>query len=568
MTVGLVGSGPAAEAVTAAVADVDVPVTQTDPSAFGNEQVGIVVAIAGDRTFERANNHAIETDTPWIAVELGGIGGYPVVDAAVSGFDPDSGCYTCLQGRVGATVDPDAQPSAAPSAPIQRFAGAIAGRAVATAVAGGDSPLFGQVRTIPRATHPLLELPGCECNTGPSPEIERYVADDDLEATLEMAERAIDERTGIVTDVGEVESYPAPYYLAHVCDTGGFSDATASQDAAGVSDDWNEALMKAIGEGLERYCAGIYRREDFTEAAASELDGAVTPLAFVSPDETDDGARRQWVPGERLQNGSDAWLPAELVYYPPHEREIRPAITTGLGLERSTVGALLAGLYEIVERDAAMLSWYSTFEPLGLEVSDKRFGELSARARSEDLSVTPLLLTQDIDMPVVAVAVHRESAWPRFALGSAANIDAEVAARSALAEAVQNWTELGSMGREQAAEASGAIGWYADFPEEIESFIDVDRAVPASDVGPSELPTGESELELVLDRLDEVDLDAYATRITTRDVESIGFEAVRVLVPGAQPLFFDDAYFGERARTVPESLGFESRLDREHHPFP
>ncbi|MFW6017187.1 MAG: YcaO-like family protein [Halapricum sp.] len=568
MTVGLVGSGPAAEAVTAAVADVDVSVTQTDPSALGREQLGVVVAIAGDRVFERANSHAIESNTPWIAVELGGIGGYPVVDAAVSGFDPDSGCYVCLQGRVGATVDPDTRPSAPPAVPIQRFAGAIAGRAAATAVTGGDSPLFGQVRTIPRAIHPLLELPGCECGSDPHPEVGRDVVESDLESTLELAEQAIDERTGIVTEVGEAESYPAPYYLAHVCDTSGFSDATANQDAAGVSDDWNEALMKAVGEGLERYCAGVYRREEFTAATAAELDGAVTPSLFVSPDTPDDGARRQWVPGERLQSGDDAWLPAELVYYPPHERDIRPAITTGLGLERSTVGALLAGLYEIVERDAAMLSWYSTFEPLGLRVSDERFGELSARARSEDLSVTPLLMTQDIDVPVVAVAVHRETEWPRFALGSAADIDAEAAARSALAEAVQNWLELSGMGREQAAAASGAIGWYADFPEEIRAFIDVDRSVPASDVGPAELLTGEDELQLVLDRLAEADLDAYATRITTRDVASIGFEAVRVLVPGAQPLFFDDAYFGERATTVPESLGFEPRLDREHHPFP
>jgi ribosomal protein S12 methylthiotransferase accessory factor len=124
------------------------------------------------------------------------------------------------------------------------------------------------------------------------------------------------------------------------------------------------------------------------------------------------------------------------------------------------------------------------------------------------------------------------------------------------------------MGRDAAADASGAIGWYADFPEEIETFVNVDQDVSAAAVGPEEVPDGEAELDSVLDRLAEADLTAYASRITTRDVASIGFEAVRVLCPKAQPLFFDDAYFGERARTVPESLGFEPRLDREHHPFP
>ena len=50
--------------------------------------------------------------------------------------------------------------------------------------------------------------------------------------------------------------------------------------------------------------------------------------------------------------------------------------------------------------------------------------------------------------------------------------------------------------------------------------------------------------------------------------ESLGFEAVRVLVPAAQPLFTGEAYFGDRAREVPGSLGFEPRLEREPHPFP
>jgi ribosomal protein S12 methylthiotransferase accessory factor len=48
----------------------------------------------------------------------------------------------------------------------------------------------------------------------------------------------------------------------------------------------------------------------------------------------------------------------------------------------------------------------------------------------------------------------------------------------------------------------------------------------------------------------------------------MGFEAVRALVPAAQPLFTDEPYFGERAERVPRELGFEPRLDRDHHPFP
>jgi ribosomal protein S12 methylthiotransferase accessory factor len=87
-------------------------------------------------------------------------------------------------------------------------------------------------------------------------------------------------------------------------------------------------------------------------------------------------------------------------------------------------------------------------------------------------------------------------------------------------------------------------------------------------VGPDDPPTGQAELEAVVDATAEAGLHPYAARTTTRDVEELGFEAVRVVVPAAQPLFFEDAYFGERARTVPSQLGFDPRTDRPHHPFP
>jgi ribosomal protein S12 methylthiotransferase accessory factor len=212
-----------------------------------------------------------------------------------------------------------------------------------------------------------------------------------------------------------------------------------------------------------------------------------------------------------------------------------------------------------------MLAWYSTYEPLGLEAASEGFGTLARRARSEDLETTALLLTQDVDVPVVAACVHRAE-WPRFAAGMAADLDPERAATAALEEALQNWLELRGMGREEAV--SETVGEYAEFPDPAREFVDPATTVPAASVGPADPPDGADELETLLGRLEDADLRAFAARHTTRDLETVGFEAVRVLVPSAQPLFTDEPFFGERARTVPESLGFEPRLEREHHPFP
>ncbi|WP_255195766.1 YcaO-like family protein [Halorarius litoreus] len=570
MHVGIVGGGVAADAVRAGVENAASRVSSVGPDAVGQVDLAVVVGPVGAPGFETANNAARQANTPWLAVELGGIGGHGLaeVEAAVSGFAPEQGCFDCLQTRVAATTEEPVEET--PDDADARFAGAIAARETVRLLAGDASPVLGGVIEIPHQQRRFLPVPGCGCDSSRDPSLDRTHTPRDLDAALSAAELALDPRVGVVTEVGEAESWPAPYYLATLADTSGFSDATASSAAAGVSPDWDAAFMKALGEGLERYAAGVYRTGDFERAVADELPAAVSPDTFVTSPRFDPASDDPlfWTQGEHLGSGTTVHLPAEFVVFPPPNVRHRPAITTGLGLGNGGVEAILSGLYEVVERDAAMLAWYSTFEPLGLDVRGAGFETLTRRARSEDLSVTALLLTQDVDVPVVAACVHRDGDWPRFAAGMSADLDPVAAATGALEEALQNWMELRGMGRDGATEESGAIGHHADFPDSTQQFVSPETIIPASSVGPDESFEGEAELAELVARVTDAGLDPYASRLTTRDLESLGFEAVRVVVPSAQPLFTDDAYFGERAERVPEELGFEPRLDREHHPFP
>ena len=612
MSVLLVGDGPALATVRDALDDVDATVTEGTAAELDDATLGVVVAPVGDDRFLEAATAADR----WIGVELGGVGGHDVtgVDAAVAGFGPTSACYRCLQQRVAANLDDetadgagsgDASAADAPSesddAPgsddagasadgttatqsvddaVARLAGAVAGREAVRLLAGDDR-ISGRVVELPHARRAVLPVPGCACDPTPTDAIEdvrslpipREYADRPVDETAARMERAIDDRVGIVRQVGEVASFPAPYYLATLASTTGFSDGSVPTNAAGVDDDWNAALVKAVGESLERYGAAIYRSERFERAPPADLADAVPPAAFAGApaDALDADASEPipWVEAEALDDsGERVWVPASAVHFPPPPTRSLPGITTGLGLGSSPVGALLAGLTEVIERDAAMVSWYSTFEPLGLSVDDPEFDRLARRARGEGLTVTPMLVTQDVDVPVVSVAVHREDEWPRFAVASAAALDPVEAATGALVEAIQNWMELRSTGEAEAAKLSAAIGEYAAFPEPAREFVDVDRTVSTAAVAPEEPTAGTEALDRLVAALDEADLTGYAARLTTRDLDELGFEAVRVVVPEAQPLFTGAPRFGERAERVPEVLGFEPRLDRDHHPYP
>ncbi|UIO98637.1 YcaO-like family protein [Halobaculum sp. CBA1158] len=572
MDIAIVGPDPAAAAASEALADIEANVMPVEASLLDGFDLAVVVGTTGDDAFRTATRLVDD----WVAVEIGGIGGRAIdgVDAAVTAFSADSGCYDCLRDRVNANVPAgDAPPQGTRSA--VRFAGALAGRRAIRHLSG--EAVAGTVTEVDGPERRFLPSPGCDCTGEPAGlELRETDSPVDLDDAVDRMDRAVDDRVGIVTEVGERESFPVPYYIARTTDTAAFADARCAEFAAGVAADWDEGYAKAIGEALERYCAGVYRASALRSAPTEGVIDAVPVDRFVRPPDAetpDPDERIPWVDGIDLRSSESASLPAEFVLFPPPAERFAPAITTGLGLGNSTAEAVLSGLYETVERDATMLSWYSTFEPMGLSVDDERFAALRRRAAAEDLTATPLLLTQDVDVPVVGVAVHRDpesGEWPRFAMGSAADLDAAAAATDALAEALQNWMELRAMGPEQAAGEEGAIGAYAEFPERVREFVSPDVTLSAADVtdGDAAELSGVAEVDALVDRLDAAGLDAYAARLTTRDVAALGFEGVRVLVPEAQPLFTGEAFFGDRLETVSASMGFEPEPETAYHPFP
>ncbi|MFC7098757.1 YcaO-like family protein [Halobaculum marinum] len=572
MDIAIVGPDPAVEPIRGAFADVDANVMEVEVGLLDGFDFAVVVGTTGDDAFRTATRLVDD----WVAVEVGGVGGRPIegLDAAVTVFSADSGCYDCLRDRVRANVpNTDASPRGTRSA--VRFAGALAGRRAIQHLSG--EPVAGTVVEVDGPERVFLPSPGCDCGAGPTGfEVEATDRPVALDDAVDRMDRAVDDRVGLVTEVGERESFPAPYYIARTTDTATFADVRCAEFAAGVADGWDAAYAKAVGEALERYCAGTYRSSALRSAPTEGVVDAVPVDRFVRPTDAETPAPDEpipWVSGVDLATDESASLPAEFVVFPPPAERFAPAITTGLGLGNSTAEAVLSGLYETVERDASMLAWYSSFEPMGLTVDDEGFEALRKRASAEGLSVTTLLLTQDVDVPVVGVAVHRDAetgAWPRFAMGSAANLDTAAAARSALAEALQNWMELRAMGPDQASGEQGAIGAYAEFPERVHEFVDPDVTLPAADVTDEEVAglSGVDEVAAVVDRLDDTGLDAYAARLTTRDVAALGFEGVRVLVPEAQPLFTAEPFFGDRLETVSASMGFEPEPDRAYHPFP
>jgi len=580
--IGLIGDGATSTSIDFALQQSGISVTPVSIESVSKSKlkefsIVLVVDHVGSPLFDKVNT---DIATSWTAIELGGLGGYsiPSVLGSISLFNPATACYSCLRNRVKSNLSTSEELNPKSIIPISPSSESLIGSLSAYIMNSVPIPDMTHSHVFEISdlsiehisggndaiTHRLLlPLPTCSSNDHSLP---ICIPGN----TMERAEYAIDERIGIINTISEAESFPAPYYLANLCDTTSFTSQSVRKQSAGVAINWDQAFIKTIGEALERYSSGVYDADSFTSGPASSFKNSISPSSFVqpSPDLYEDESI-DWISGINLHSNETVLLPAEFAVFPPPSEYYKPAITTGLAIGNSLIEAQLSGLYEVIERDATMLSWYSNRPPSIFSPDDPEFDLLSQMANSKGLDSTVLLVTQDIDIPVVTVAVHRSSKWPKFAVGSCANINPNHAAIGALSEALQNWMELRSMGPDIANNQSSAIGTYSNFPKEAQSFIGHSEPFSSNDLSIPTFSKKTEELFFLLTHLHSLDLSSYSVQLTPPDIATIGFEAVRILIPKAQPLFFEKPFFGSRARTVPASLGnFRSRLDRPHHPYP
>lgn len=362
------------------------------------------------------------------------------------------------------------------------------------------------------------------------------------------------------------------------------------------------ALAAAIGEGVERYSAAIYRNRDLRAATYDTLDGAVDPADVVTfaPEQRaagtvpqyEPGDELQWVAGERLDDGTEVQVPAQLVYLSYDMRDqpfVRAPISTGLAAGFELAGAVRRDLLEVVERDAFVL-YYLTESPLPtIRVPEREgsVGTLCDRLDRAGIDWYLLDARTDLGVPVVVAVLVDRHATPEVSVAAAAAADARGAAQSALEEAIQ--TRLyqrhlrarsgarpslsalspDEVGREERLLAWGERGAAA----ELGFWTDRDPATTLADVAAETAALDASD---VVPTVTET-WDVYTVDVTTRDVASAGFTVVRVLAPAAQPLYLHGAHRywgGDRLATVPVSRGYVASpptptdLNDCPHPFP
>jgi ribosomal protein S12 methylthiotransferase accessory factor len=369
----------------------------------------------------------------------------------------------------------------------------------------------------------------------------------------------------------------------------------------GITED--EALLCTIGECVERYATTVYdaaalpyaRRDELGDAAvgvdefqlftARQYAHPAFPFAQPRPD-----VAMHWAPARRLPDGAKRLLPASLVYLP--WRPSDPAtdlhflsVSTGQACHPDPTRATLTGLYEVIERDAYMITW---FRRLPLPRVEPRDDARAAAILDGVLAGTGLTLhvfDMTLDTGVPAYLSYADGPSPRgpiIGTGAAARLDAHAALVKAMLESVHTWLYARAVLDRRpdwrpepeyadVREFEDHVRLYCepDMRQHLGFLLDGDARAPLRDDRAP--PAADDELGVALARIAAVGLTAYEVELTPPDVGACGYHAVKVLVPGAVPLTAIHgvpAVGSARLDRVPRALGYHAALEAPLHRIP
>lgn len=438
-----------------------------------------------------------------------------------------------------------------------------------------------------------------------------------LQEGIERAKRLISDKTGIISSIefegleaGEPNVFFArssPANLFPLCG----QQAKNFGDAASVEP--RRAIMKAIGESIERYCSAQYDADSFVFGKSSQLDvDTIHPEEIALFSEKQYSDKRNpfspltsetplfWAQGYSIIQDKTRYVPAQLVYVPytfsdNREPPVHNPISTGLACSPNLTNAICKGIYEVVERDAFMIVWKNQLPCPLLDlnsVADPFVKELLKALEGVPVKFEARILNLDMDVHVIVFIIRSATGnAPHTVMGLGAELNPVKALILAMEEAFL--TFLGMSRYIKSDPGYRPEPDFSDITTPIQHAVahSIDPTLKnsidflhseTSTLSLSELPNKSSQSSLqnvktLSAMIEAKGLDIILFDLTTPDINEAGFKVVRTVIPGMEPLDVSHAlrYLGgKRLYQLPFQLGLlekpntEFSLNKYPHPFP
>ncbi len=434
-----------------------------------------------------------------------------------------------------------------------------------------------------------------------------------LTDALQAVKRLVSKRTGIISTVEfeDLAAHEPSVYFARSNPANSFAlngmKMLNQGDAASI--DPKRAIMKAVGESIERYCPSHFSYEDFILASYNELDGeAVHPADFAlfsekqysEPDfpfsRLTASTPLRWTSAYSISRDRPVLVPASFVYIPyfcdtAYEPLAHNPISTGLACGSNLAPAMYKAILEVIERDAFMIMWQNQLSCLEIDLAtvDDPF----IQSLLNELAILPVtcqayLIPSDTEVPVILVLLRNTAGHlPHTVIGMSADLNPYRALMLAVEEVCLGWLGIGRYALDEKEYKPEKD--YSDINtiilHALVHAVDPDLGKSLEFFNPSgkQIAIGEiknvydenmvTNVQNLVNKLNEKDLDVIVKDLTTTDVDEAGFKVIRAVVPGMQPLDINHArrYLGgKRLYEVPCQMGLRKQplTEEEVNPYP
>lgn len=438
-----------------------------------------------------------------------------------------------------------------------------------------------------------------------------------------MVRNATDSRIGLLRSIREEPLTPGAPEFFHVyalaSNTHAFTSQANFANSGGAATDRLNAVGKAVGEAIERYCGAIFDYADLPFTSCSDAPfSCVDPTEFAlysseqyaHPDfkyvPFDNDTKIRWVKGFDALTGESVHIPAGMVFVPYYyfdgedgrDMPIAQPISTGLACHTSVERAAVSAICEVIERDVFTITWQAglSMPHVLIESLSSENYDLVRRFEVHGLNVTLLNLTMDTGVPtVMAVLKSDNQDQPAMVVAAATDPDPEIAVRKSLEEVAHTRRYADMVKRfspperlERFAGPNFGVGQQQDHllywslhqhvsqaeflcaSEVREEFDDMENLTSGTDGSMRDL------LVLLSKKVANTGHRVLLVDLTTPDIAALGLHVVRAVIPGFHPMFMGHdvrSLESKRLRHVPVTRGFDPRggngeVNPLPHPYP
>jgi len=366
-----------------------------------------------------------------------------------------------------------------------------------------------------------------------------------------------------------------------------------------------DSFMGTVGETVERYCAAFYDLSKMVKASYHGLsEKAIHPSEFalfhseqhklfrekgykVHP--FDEETELYWDACHDIANNKEIYCPSAFIYMPwtIEQKWITTGTSTGLAAHVNWHKALLTALFEIIERDSFVITWYQKIIAPKIIIDKDIHAHLSKNFPS-NYEWHFFNITYDLEMPTIFGICYGESEFGKFiAVGTATRGTLGGALRKVIQEIGQSVSYFRYLYGEKKEWIPDEFHKLRDFDEHAifynkrpdlrHVFDDWRNAIPCLkiDFNEREEDNAQGIIKQILEILKKKGYNALVKDITTPDANQAGFYSLRVVVPQLLPLGGAYHFYflgGKRLYEVPSAMGYKSHsydnLNKFPHPFP